>query len=183
MLGDIEGGVVAYVSDDLRSNLRPLLMRSSARTHRQCLNETWGARPLPSTAIKGLQYLRTPSYVQIIGSLDLTALGYAADDSGGERELSVTCPECAGSSLTPQQSAVDPHGADLLGNPVGMLLAMSRESAESLRSCLGSFLSYFLCCRRIGLLKSAAIWRQFDARASCRMEHLLRRSHVLHEAL
>jgi hypothetical protein len=44
--------------------------------------------------------MRTPGYIQLVGVFDQTAVGLTADDTGGE---------------------LDPHGADLLGNPLGGL--------------------------------------------------------------
>jgi hypothetical protein len=45
--------------------------------------------------------MRTPKYIQITGFIDQTSLDLTADDKGGE---------------------LDPHGADLLGNPLGGLV-------------------------------------------------------------
>ena len=45
-----------------------------------------------------MQYTKTSAYVQIVGFIDNTGIGLAANDSGGE---------------------LDPHGADLQGNPLG----------------------------------------------------------------
>ncbi|KAK4056849.1 hypothetical protein OIO90_002099 [Microbotryomycetes sp. JL221] len=74
-IGDIEAAVVAY-----------------------CTKSGRGARILPPNAITGLQFMRTPGYVQWVGTIDQTALNLQADDAGGE---------------------LDPHGADNLGNPLG----------------------------------------------------------------
>lgn len=52
-----------------------------------------GARTIPPGTFTGLQFMRTPAYIQWTGTLDITKLNYAADDSGGE---------------------LDPHGADLV---------------------------------------------------------------------
>ncbi|GAA6027411.1 hypothetical protein JCM8097_007842 [Rhodosporidiobolus ruineniae] len=77
-IGDIEAAVVAY-----------------------CTTDQHGARVFPDGAITGLQVLRTSAYTQWTGHIDMTALGLAADDTGGE---------------------LDPHGADLAGNPLGGLV-------------------------------------------------------------
>ncbi|KAK4050788.1 hypothetical protein OIV83_003209 [Microbotryomycetes sp. JL201] len=77
-LGDVEGGVVAY-----------------------CLSPVRGGRQLPPSALKGMQMVKTEKYIQIVGKIDLTAIGFSAKDDGGE---------------------LDPQGADGLGNPVGGLV-------------------------------------------------------------
>ncbi|GAA5970908.1 hypothetical protein JCM11641_004504 [Rhodosporidiobolus odoratus] len=80
-IGDIEASVVAY-----------------------CTSDKMGARVIPAGAVTGLQVLRTSAYIQWTGHIDMTALGLAADDTGGE---------------------LDPHGADLAGNPLGGLVYSS----------------------------------------------------------
>ena len=45
--------------------------------------------------------MRTSAYIQIVGFLDQTGVGLNSQDYGGE---------------------LDPHGADLLGNPLGGLV-------------------------------------------------------------
>ncbi|GAA5861026.1 hypothetical protein JCM8547_008011 [Rhodosporidiobolus lusitaniae] len=77
-IGDIEAAVVSY-----------------------CTNDKWGGRVIPAGAITGLQLMHTSEYTQWTGRFDMTALGLAADDTGGE---------------------LDPHGADLAGNPLGGLV-------------------------------------------------------------
>ena len=44
--------------------------------------------------------MKTPAYIQIVGFFNQTTVGLQANDYGGE---------------------LDPHGADLLGNPLGGL--------------------------------------------------------------
>lgn len=44
--------------------------------------------------------MRTPGYIQIVGSFNQNAIGLTSNDTGGE---------------------LDPHGADLMGNPLGGL--------------------------------------------------------------
>jgi len=63
-----------------------------------CTSKGHGTRLIPAGAIKGLQYLTTPDYIQIVGFMDQTDLNLAPGDFGGE---------------------LDPHGADLRGNPLG----------------------------------------------------------------
>ena len=45
--------------------------------------------------------MRTPAFIQITGTYDRTKIGLSQQDTGGE---------------------LDPHGADLLGNPLGGLV-------------------------------------------------------------
>jgi len=66
-----------------------------------CTKEGHGTRVIPQGALTGVQYLRTPHYIQIAGYVDQTKLNVAAGDYGGE---------------------LDPHGADLRGNPLGGLM-------------------------------------------------------------
>jgi len=63
-----------------------------------CAQDTHGARPIAPGAITGAQVVSTSAYLQIRGFIDNTAIGLAENDSGGE---------------------LDPHGADLQGNPLG----------------------------------------------------------------
>ncbi|KAJ7479219.1 hypothetical protein FB451DRAFT_1031992, partial [Mycena latifolia] len=63
-----------------------------------CTNPEWGGRPIPAGGIHGIQFMRTSAYIQIVGFIDNTALGLSSADFGGE---------------------LDPHGADLQGNPLG----------------------------------------------------------------
>ncbi|GMK54035.1 hypothetical protein CspeluHIS016_0106210 [Cutaneotrichosporon spelunceum] len=76
-IGDVEAEVVAF-----------------------CSRTGHGARIFPPGTFKGLQFMRTPAYIQLVGVFDQTAVGLNSADTGGE---------------------LDPHGADLLGNPLGGL--------------------------------------------------------------
>ncbi|GAA5970907.1 hypothetical protein JCM11641_004503 [Rhodosporidiobolus odoratus] len=69
-----------------------------------CTNDKFGARVISAGAITGLQVMHTSAYIQWTGHIDMTALNLMADDSGGE---------------------LDPHGADLAGNPLGGLVYSS----------------------------------------------------------
>jgi hypothetical protein len=51
--------------------------------------------------ITGAHFIRTSKYIQVTGTLDQPGIGLTADDAGGE---------------------LDPHGADLFGNPLGSLV-------------------------------------------------------------
>ncbi|KAL5521777.1 hypothetical protein ACEPAF_2525 [Sanghuangporus sanghuang] len=78
LVGDTEGSAVAW-----------------------CANTGRGTRIIPPGTLQGVQYIKTPSYVQVVGFIDQTAINIQAGDSGGE---------------------LDPHGADLRGNPIGSLV-------------------------------------------------------------
>jgi len=66
-----------------------------------CTKPGHGTRVIPSGALTGIQVLKSPHYIQIAGFMDQTQLNIAAGDYGGE---------------------LDPHGADLRGNPIGGLM-------------------------------------------------------------
>ncbi|KAJ1307033.1 hypothetical protein OPQ81_008012 [Rhizoctonia solani] len=66
-----------------------------------CTKNTHGTRVIPGGALKGVQLLTTPDYVQITGFIDQTQINMQAGDQGGE---------------------LDPHGADEQGNPIGGLI-------------------------------------------------------------
>lgn len=66
-----------------------------------CTKPGKGTRLIPPGALTGVQFMRTPDYVQVIGFIDQTKINIANGDSGGE---------------------LDPHGADLRGNPLGGLV-------------------------------------------------------------
>ncbi|KAG1905128.1 uncharacterized protein F5891DRAFT_1255642 [Suillus fuscotomentosus] len=55
----------------------------------------------PPVLFQGVQLIKTPNYIQIAGFIDQTQVNIAANDYGGE---------------------LDPHGADLRGNPLGGLM-------------------------------------------------------------
>jgi len=66
-----------------------------------CTRPGYGTRLIPEGTLKGLQFMRTPDYIQIVGFIDQTKINIASGDYGGE---------------------LDPHGADLRGNPLGGLV-------------------------------------------------------------
>ncbi|GAA5900711.1 hypothetical protein JCM5296_004875 [Sporobolomyces johnsonii] len=74
---------------------------AEAATVAYCTKNTHGTRIIPGGAITGIQFMRTKAYIQITGYIDQTTLGLTKNDTGGE---------------------LDPHGADLLGNPLGGLV-------------------------------------------------------------
>ena len=77
-VGDIEGIMVAW-----------------------CTKPGHGTRLIPEGALTGVQWIKTPNYVQAVGYLDQTKINVLQGDWGGE---------------------MDPHGADLRGNPIGGLV-------------------------------------------------------------
>jgi hypothetical protein len=66
-----------------------------------CTKPGHGTRLIPAGALKGVQFMRTPDYVQVVGFIDQTFIDLTSDDFGGE---------------------LDPHGADFRGNPLGGLV-------------------------------------------------------------
>ncbi|KAJ3482670.1 hypothetical protein NLJ89_g12124 [Agrocybe chaxingu] len=74
-VGDIEGSMIAW-----------------------CTKPGHGTRLIPAGALHGVQFTKTPDYVQVVGFIDQTQINILAGDFGGE---------------------MDPHGADLRGNPMG----------------------------------------------------------------
>jgi hypothetical protein len=66
-----------------------------------CLKSGYGTRLIPNGAIKGVQFVKTPNFLQVTGVGDFTGLNIQARDDGGE---------------------LDPHGADGTGNPKGGLV-------------------------------------------------------------
>ena len=79
---------------------------------------------MPAGTITGVQWITTSAYIQITGFLNQTGVGLLANDTGGERKPRHTRSlACQRYQLTlPVLPAVDPHGADLLGNPLGGLV-------------------------------------------------------------
>jgi hypothetical protein len=63
-----------------------------------CTKPIHGARQITPGAITGVQFVKTSAYLQVRGYIDNTGIGLSPTDSGGE---------------------LDPHGADLQGNPLG----------------------------------------------------------------
>ena len=66
-----------------------------------CLKSGYGTRLIPNGAITGVQFLKTPDFLQVTGVGDFTKINIQARDAGGE---------------------LDPHGADGTGNPKGGLV-------------------------------------------------------------
>lgn len=60
-----------------------------------CTKPGRGTRLIPAGALKGVQFIKTPDYVQVVGFVDQSKINIQTDDFGGE---------------------MDPHGADLVRN-------------------------------------------------------------------
>lgn len=66
-----------------------------------CTKPGRGTRLIPDGALTGVQFVRAPDYVQVVGFVNQEMINIAAGDYGGE---------------------MDPHGADLRGNPMGGII-------------------------------------------------------------
>jgi hypothetical protein len=66
-----------------------------------CTKPGRGTRLIPAGTLTGVQFMRTPDYIQVVGFMDQTKINIQKGDYGGE---------------------LDPHGADLRGNPLGGLV-------------------------------------------------------------
>ncbi|KAF8881370.1 hypothetical protein BD779DRAFT_1445631 [Infundibulicybe gibba] len=69
-----------------------------------CTKPGHGTRLIPPGALQGVQYMKTPDYSQVVGFIDQRLINLKSDDFGGE---------------------MDPHGADLRGNPLGGVIFSS----------------------------------------------------------
>lgn len=86
VIGSVEGESVAY-----------------------CSKPGHGTRLIPAGAITGVQFMKTPDYVQVVGFIDQSQINLQKDDGGGE---------------------MDPHGADQRGNPLGGLVFSNAWSTD-----------------------------------------------------
>ncbi|KAF8148879.1 hypothetical protein B0H34DRAFT_624590, partial [Crassisporium funariophilum] len=66
-----------------------------------CTKAGHGARVIPPGTLQGVQFMKTPDYVQVSGFMDQTKINMIKGDAGGE---------------------MDPHGADRRGNPMGGIM-------------------------------------------------------------
>ncbi|KAF7771853.1 hypothetical protein Agabi119p4_6164 [Agaricus bisporus var. burnettii] len=66
-----------------------------------CTKPGRGTRLIPQYALQGVQFIKTPNYVQVAGFIRQELINIDSADYGGE---------------------MDPHGADLRGNPMGGLI-------------------------------------------------------------
>ncbi|KZP27877.1 hypothetical protein FIBSPDRAFT_730011 [Athelia psychrophila] len=72
-----------------------------AATVAYCTQPGHGTRIIPAGSITAAQFMKTSGYIQITGLFDQSGINLMANDTGGE---------------------LDPHGADLFGNPLGGLV-------------------------------------------------------------
>lgn len=75
-----------------------------------CTKPGRGTRLIPAGALQGVQFMKTPDYIQAVGFIDQAMINIISGDSGGE---------------------LDPHGADLRGNPMGGLLYTQQFNTPS----------------------------------------------------
>ncbi|THH29466.1 hypothetical protein EUX98_g4713 [Antrodiella citrinella] len=75
-----------------------------------CTSNKYGARTIPQGTLTGVQFLTTPDYIEMIAFINQTLINLPADDFGGE---------------------LDPHGADLRGNPMGGLVYSTHFTNDS----------------------------------------------------
>ena len=66
-----------------------------------CTKPGHGSRLIPEGALQGVQFIKTPDYISLVGFIDQKLINIQTDDYGGE---------------------MDPHGADLRGNPMGGIM-------------------------------------------------------------
>jgi len=66
-----------------------------------CTKPGHGTRLIPEGALTAVQFIKTPAYIQVTGLINQTFIDLNPNDGGGE---------------------LDPHGADLAGNPLGGLV-------------------------------------------------------------
>jgi hypothetical protein len=66
-----------------------------------CTKPGHGTRVMPPGTLTSVQFMRTPGYIQVTGQFNQVGIGLDPTDYGGE---------------------LDPHGADLAGNPLGGLI-------------------------------------------------------------
>ncbi|KAF7776582.1 hypothetical protein Agabi119p4_4975 [Agaricus bisporus var. burnettii] len=87
------------------------ISETEGETVAYCSKKGYGTRVMAAGTIKGLQVIKTPSYISYVGFIDQTLLGLPADDFGGE---------------------LDPHGADLRGNPMGGVVYSKNFTSDGL---------------------------------------------------
>ncbi|KAF8953490.1 hypothetical protein BDZ97DRAFT_1929655 [Flammula alnicola] len=86
-----------------------LIGNVEAKVVAYCTKPYHGSRLIPPGAITGLQWTKTSGYIQAVGFINNTGLSLDPTDQGGE---------------------LDPHGADLQGNPLGGVV-YSNGTADS----------------------------------------------------
>jgi len=51
-----------------------------------CSKPGHGTRLFPAGALKGVKFVQTPNYVQVVGTIDQTQINMATEDWGGEMD-------------------------------------------------------------------------------------------------
>lgn len=77
-----------------------LISDTEGETVAWCTKPGRGTRLIPAGALTGIQFMRTPDYLQVVGFIDQTLIDLAANDTGGE---------------------MDPHGADAVTQNASIL--------------------------------------------------------------
>ncbi|WWC94730.1 hypothetical protein V866_001578 [Kwoniella sp. B9012] len=90
-----------------------------------CSKSGHGTRLIPDGTLKGVTYVRTPSWVQVSGSGDFSQIGISPDDSGAQFDSSSHNPQ--GSSLITSQG----------GDPAKDWVTMISGQTFCVRACFG----------------------------------------------
>ncbi|OCF61142.1 hypothetical protein L486_00786 [Kwoniella mangroviensis CBS 10435] len=90
-----------------------------------CSKSGHGTRLIPDGTLKGVTYVRTPSWVQVSGSGDFSQIGISSDDSGAQFDSSSHNPQ--GSSLITSQG----------GDPAKDWVTMISGQTFCVRACFG----------------------------------------------
>jgi len=99
-----------------------------------CSKSGHGTRVMPLGTIISAQFMKTTAYIQVTGRLNQAGIGLASNDTGGE---------------------LDPHGADLAGNPLGGVVYSNSlpsakdttmQQASSWNNFVGSGIFCFKLC-------------------------------------
>jgi len=75
-----------------------------------CTKPGHGTRLIPAGALTGVQFVKSPAYVQVVGFIDQTKINMLPGDYGGE---------------------MDPHGADLVSISFLSCLSWREEKNET----------------------------------------------------
>ncbi|KAJ9112127.1 hypothetical protein QFC20_002308 [Naganishia adeliensis] len=109
-----------------------------------CLKSGYGTRLIPSGAITGAHFVKTPTYIQLSGTGDLTKLNIPASMSLQYHEFMVGGLLTILSRLDDDGGELDPHGADGLGNPIGGL-----KQIHEWNSFIGAGYFCFKACNQV----------------------------------
>ncbi|KAJ9106192.1 hypothetical protein QFC21_001336 [Naganishia friedmannii] len=122
-----------------------------------CLKSGYGTRLIPAGAVTGAHFVKTPTYIQLSGTLAVlggpSALNIpASEHSSGQVHLEFPLKD----SLRTDDDGgeLDPHGADGLGNPIGGLVFSSAfgggvKQIHEWNSFIGSGYFCFKACNQV----------------------------------